>query len=83
MLQNVIIHPSKNPRASLLHVFPKQSGWVVVVNYRHVNDINTCKDAFSFPHLRDFSATLDGFSVFSTTKHIERWWFYDDAVCFF
>lgn len=61
LLQDGIIHPSKSPWASQMHVVLKKSGWRVVSDYSHLNDI-ICKDAYSMPHHQDFSAKLAGCS---------------------
>jgi hypothetical protein len=60
-----IIHRSKSPWASPLHMVPKKDGsWRPCGDYRRLNLVTTL-DKYSLPNMQDLSNCLHGCSVFS------------------
>lgn len=66
LLEYGICRPSNSPWASPLNLVQKKSGdWRPVGDYRRLNSV-TLEDRYPVPNLQDFSATLEGKTVFST-----------------
>ncbi len=60
-----IVHRSKSPRASPLHMVPKKDGsWWSCGNYRHLNLVTT-PDKYPLPNMQDLSNGLHGCTIFS------------------
>ena len=65
MLQLGLIRPSKSPRASPLHLVKKgEADLRPVGDYRRLNSI-TVLDRYSIQNIQDFSANLQGCTIFS------------------
>ena len=65
MLQLGIIRPSSSSWSSLLHMVVKNLGdWGLCGDYRALNNV-TKPDRYSIPHIQDFTATLQGSTIFS------------------
>lgn len=66
MLDLGIIRPSESPWSSPLHMVPKVTpgDWRTCGDYRALDRIRTA-DRYPAPYIHDFTATLDGTTIFS------------------
>jgi hypothetical protein len=60
-----IVHRSKSPLASPLHMVPKKDGlWRPCGDFRHLNFVTT-PDKYPLPNMQDLSNGLHGCTIFS------------------
>ena len=66
MLELGIIRPSSSNWSSPLHIFPKRTfgDWRPCGDFRGLNKV-TVPDRYPIPHLQDFTANLQGATIFS------------------
>ena len=74
MLKQGVIRPSSSPWASPIHVVPKATGgWRPCGDYRRLN-LLTQKDNYPLPNIYDFTARINGASVFSRLDLLKGFW---------
>jgi hypothetical protein len=65
MLEAGIVHRSKSPWSSPLHMVKKRDGtWRPCGDFHRLNNVTTA-DSYSLPNMADCPAWLDGCRVFS------------------
>ena len=73
MLQRGLIHPSKSPWASPLHLVRKsEADFRPVGDYQHLNSV-TLPDRYSIPNIQNFSANQYGCTIFSKINLIQAY----------
>ena len=73
VLEEGIIRPSSSDWLSPLHMVTKRSGdWCPCCDYRALNNV-TKPNCYPIPHIQDFTATLDGSTIFSTLDLVQAY----------